>query len=339
MPDRTNTPVKGRSRLRSSLSLLTTAIVLAALFAYVDVSSVAATLIRTSPLFLGLAVVGEALNAAVGCVRYQRVQARVSATDVSLWESTKINWLTHFCAYFLPVNMAADGVRVVAAARRFGVSAVEAFEGVVHDRTLAAVGLALCLLLATPLQAALGVRDAVWLPQLGFAVALLALWPWFGWLGRHSLVPSWAANVVRVLTRSPMHVASGRAALAQTMLAIMSSVCFALTVFCLARGMAIDLSLAEAIAFAPALYLAQTIPFFYGGFGARESAAVAILAGSGAMSAEAAVSLSLAVGACSLLVALPGALVGVDYAVNANVRPSARSARFSAERRPDDNDE
>lgn len=311
--------MNGRSRLRSSLSLLTTSIVLAVLFSYVDASSVAATLARTSPLFLALAAASEALNAAVCSVRYQHVQARVSLTNVSLWESTKITWLTHFCAYFLPVNMAADGVRVVAAAQRFRVPAVQALEAVVHDRTLAAVGLALCLLLTTPLQAALGIRAAIWLPQLVLAVALLALWPCFGWLGRHSMVPPWAVNAVRVLTRSPMHVASERTALGQTILAIGSILCFALTVFFLARGMAVHLPLVAAVAFAPSLYLAQTIPFFYGGFGARETASLAVLAGSGVMSAEASVSLSLAVGACSLLVALPGALVGADYAVKSRV--------------------
>jgi hypothetical protein len=310
------------------VSLLATAIVLAVLFAYVDAGAVAATLSRAAPAFVGFAVVAEIVNTIVCSLRYQAVQARVSATVVSLVESMKINWLTHFCAYLLPVNVAADGVRVVAATRRFGVPAVAALEGVVHDRALAAVGLALCLLLVTPLQAMLGVPDAAWIAQLTLAVLLLALWPCFGWLGRRSTIPAWAQNIVRILTRSPMHVSDARAAALQVVVAVTSSVCFALTLYGIARALALDLPFVAAIAFAPSLYLAQTIPFFYGGFGVRETAAIAVLAGSGALSAESAVSLSLAVGACSLLVALPGALVGADYAVDATLgRPDGDARR------------
>jgi hypothetical protein len=300
-------------RLRSVISVLATALLLFVLSRFVDVGSVVSTLGHISLEFLALAVIGAALNVAVSCLRYQRIQMRISGTEMSLLEITKINLLSLFCVYFLPVSAAADGVRVVAAIHRLEIPTLQALEGVVHDRILAAVGLMLCVLLSVPLQLVYGIEHVIVIPQLVIATALLAIWPALDWLGRLRIFPAWSLPTIRTLTRSPMHVADARSALCQVTFAIASSLSFALSLFWLARGMSIDLALTTAIVFAPALYFSQVVPFFYGGFGAREAVSIVILAGSGVMSAETAVSLSLAVGICNLLVSLPGALVGVAY--------------------------
>ena len=81
----------------------------------------------------------------------------------------------------------------------------------------------------------------------------------------------------------------------------------------LAHGLDSELTIVEALAFSPVIYVAQVIPLFYFGFGAREAASLWILAGAAVMPEAAAIALSLAVGLCNLIVGLPGAWYWSKY--------------------------
>lgn len=309
-------------RLRRVLPLLVTASLLAAILFSVDFPAVFGRAAAISLPFLGLAIAAMAANIVISSCRFQRVLQKLLASRPRLRDILNINLLTLFAAHFMPIAAAADGLRVAAMRVRFKLTVGEALEGVVHDRVLAVAGLFLCLLLSLPLQAMLSVGKMLLVPQLAFVIGFFAIVGTFAWIGSGQMraIPGWLIKVESLLKRLVKHVGDARCLVVQCALAIGGIIAFAVMLYFLARGMAADLPFAAAIAFAPAIYLSQVVPFFYVGFGARETVTMALLSGSGTMGPDVAVSLSMMVGVCNLLVSLPGVLVAARYAGTMSAR-------------------
>ncbi|MGH6842768.1 MAG: lysylphosphatidylglycerol synthase transmembrane domain-containing protein, partial [Methylocella sp.] len=303
------------TELRRVLPLLVTGILLGGLAFIVDIPGVFRKLVTISPAFLGLAVTAMAANVLIVSLRYQQVLEKLATHRPVLRDVLNINLLTLFSAHFLPIGAAADGLRVSATAFQFRLPVVIALEGVVHDRVLAIMGLLLCLFLILPLQVKLGVEEALLLSQLGFAIGFSAIAAALLRIGARPARATgrWRITVGEFVERFVSQVADIRCLLVHCALATAGTTAFAAMLYFLARGLAAEVSLFAAIAFAPAIYLSQVLPFFYVGFGAREAVSVALLAGSGTMDLETAVAISVSVGVCNLLVSLPGALSASRY--------------------------
>lgn len=303
------------TRLARVLPLLVTGILLVGLGFIVDIPQVFRKLATMSPAFLGLAITAMAANVLIVSLRYQQVLEKLVTRKPVLRDILNINLLTLFSAHFLPIGAAADGLRVSATAFQFRLPVSTALEGVVHDRVLAVMGLLLCLFLILPLQVKLGVEQALLFSQLGFTIGFFAIGAVLLRIGAQGARATgrWRVMVGRLVERFVSQVADFRCLLVQCGLAIAGATAFAVMLYFLARGLAAEVSLFAAIAFAPAMYLSQVLPFFYVGFGAREAVSVALLAGSGTMDFETAVAISVSVGMCNLLVSLPGALSAPRY--------------------------
>ena len=148
---------------------------------------------------------------------------------------------------------------------------------------------------------------------ISIVLGLVGIWILTLWLNRRKWTLSWVKWSLQKIMRLSRHLESATLAIRQIGIAVGSVLSFSATLYALAWGLDFEISLMTAIAFAPVIYLAQVVPIFYAGFGVREFVTMSVLVGSGSASAESAISLSLAVGVCNMLVGLPGALLVSQY--------------------------
>lgn len=293
------------------ITVVVTATLLAALFAIVDANRVLGILSRTTPFLLLLAVMATAFNVLVSSLRYRLILRGMTPGNHRLKDIFAINVVSVFAAHFLPLAAAADGVRIALVKNRFDLNVGHAIESVVADRLIAIVGLCACAIFALPLQALVGAPASLLLSQLIPAAGVLAACVVLAASIRRGRPAStaWIEKVRVALSAVMRHLSHPTTIETQLALALLSALAFAAALWAAARSLGTALTPAEALAFGPAIYLSQVLPFVYFGFGTREAATVFLLAGYATVDADSAFSIGLILGLCNVLVALPAPLL------------------------------
>jgi 2-polyprenyl-3-methyl-5-hydroxy-6-metoxy-1,4-benzoquinol methylase/uncharacterized membrane protein YbhN (UPF0104 family) len=314
---------KGSIALARSLApVLLTILLLSILFRLVNVSDVLRQMERINTAHFVAAIIMMLLSTVLSTLRYRGVLwAYRHGESVPFLPLLQLNLLTLFSAHFLPIAALADGMRALVSRRLLGISVAAAFESVVADRGLAALGLAALGLFVLPMQLAWGWPwEMVTVQFLAFAglMAFVAVGSVAAFLMPGPLGPF--AGMGR---RFVEHFARVRGLLFQLLLSAGTMLLFAGMLYVLADGLGVPISLAVAVAIAPAVYLSQVVPIFYAGFGSREVVLAAILVPSGILTDSAALALALVVGLCNLSASLPGALFVWPLLRNTSSRPGA----------------
>jgi hypothetical protein len=249
------------------------------------------------------------LSVLVSSWRYRLVIDDLNARKQPLWRTTAVNLVSLFLTYIMPVAVLADVARVGASCRLLQLQIGEAATAVLHDRILAVAGFVLSAGLVLPLLILERSRVEVVLATTALIVGLLAALLAGRTLLAHRL------NFNRVVGRMLSafsgffsHFSSAARIARQGGCALLGSLAFTMQLYILSIGLGIALPLEVALAYAPLIALSQIVPFVYGGYGARETAMVALLGGTW-LSPDAAISLGLAVGLTNMFASLPGAVL------------------------------
>src|SRR5205823_12591658 len=127
----------------------------------------------------------------------------------------------------------------------------------------------------------IGVPSSLLLSQAIPAVAILAVCAVLVWSTRRAtpLRFSWTEKVRSAASAITRHLSQPTTVQIQLALALAGGLTFAAPLWAVAHSLGTTLTARQAIAFGPAIYLAQVLPFVYFGFGTREAAAVFLLAG------------------------------------------------------------
>jgi uncharacterized membrane protein YbhN (UPF0104 family) len=198
---------------------------------------------------------------------------------------------------------------------------------VLLDRLTALAAILLMVLVALPLllraAAPTGREAIVWSVGTAVVAVVAASVVFLALPGLPAALARWrplrAVATLIVDTRGV--AARPRYAIAIIALAIAVHVMSAVTVYLLARGFDIDVTLLECLMYVPAVILVTTVPVSIAGWGVREGAMVTALALSGVSSSDA-VLLSIAFGFVVAVGALPG---GVIWLMSGRPRPAAVS--------------
>jgi len=222
-----------------------------------------------------------------------------------------INLLTMFAAVVAPIGLAADVARAGLLPLVLRTSPGGAVLAVFQDKLLGVLGVMAVALPLLWLQTVFGIPlTYVWIQAGLYAICIVTT------VVLHVMAPRSASEhpVLRrllwFLQSCAEQLSTPRRFSAQLLLAVGSVLMLAAVFWCL--GLAIGLperSLTLMISVTPALYLAQSIPFTYAGWGAREATAIALLTPVPGIGPAEAVALSFAYGAVLTVAALPGVLV------------------------------
>ncbi len=297
------------------LSFLLKAAVSAALIGYlvtsVDLAEAGAWLQRL-PLWAALLAVAILyLQGAVFALRWH-ILLRAVAMRLPPGQVLRIVWIGLFFNQVLPSSVGGDAVRVWYL-RQAGNSLADAFLGVMAERVVQVLGLT--ALIATGLPMLLGLLPGHPLPPVVAGLVIVA-----------ALVVALLLGFDRLFRRfahwSPVGLLGRLGAMLRTLFArpallaglVGLSVCghglIVLSIFTLARGLGVDLSLDAAFVLVPLAMFVTLIPVSVAGWGVREGA---LAAGFGLVGVplEAAVVVSVLFGLAAVLQGLPGGLVWV----------------------------
>ena len=98
------------------------AISLSVLALLVDIEAIGKMLIHIDGLAILGATIAVGISVWLSSIRYHVVQISLTPFVASRWEIVKLNVLTLFSSYFLPMAAAADGLRCIAAARKLRIT-------------------------------------------------------------------------------------------------------------------------------------------------------------------------------------------------------------------------
>jgi uncharacterized membrane protein YbhN (UPF0104 family) len=240
----------------------------------------------TLALGLGLVAAAQLWNVArwLALLRGQRIA-------ISYMQAARLAFAGLFASNFLPSTIGGDVVRIVGAARASR-SRLSGAATVVMDRAVSVVGMLFLLPFSGPLIGSLlPGRAAIPGSMVG---AMAAPATWFKRIGariRETLAP-WAQRPGSV---------------ALSLLASWAGVlCYLLAVLAVARGLAIEVDLAQVAGATGLTYLITLIPISINGYGLREAGMLALYVQLGA-TPEQASALALITRALMMLVSLPGA--------------------------------
>ncbi len=224
-------------------------------------------------------------------------------------QAVPITFTGLFFNQFLPASIGADIVRMWQS-RRSGLPVVTAVNAVLLERYGNLFAVSLLAAVASGYWAAYpAFRHAVWIFP---ALALAALAGVAALIALERLPRQW---LERPYVRGLAHISKDtrrvflhfRHIAALVILAIMGQVALNFSVFAIADGLGMKLSLVQAFALMPPIVIISALPISVAGWGVRELAMVTALGALG-VSAESALLLSVVMGLLVVLVSLPGSV-------------------------------
>ena len=299
--------------LRSLVPILVTAAMLVLLSAFVDFDQMLSVIrgadIRSLP-FVALLASGML---AFTVIRLDLIVRQLAGRRLGYWFMLRLNFFTGIIAYAVPVSAMADGIRAAALWAEVGLGPRQAIEIGLQDRIVAVLGfvafgsvLVLFQPVNDPNASALRQAQAVlyWGGVAAFVFGVLAIgalkrrFP-EGWLEKaHGFVWRLLGTVLQVGYLVP-----------QVALTFVSLAIFTTMIWLSLAALGVDgITFWAVMSIAPSLAIAQNIPFFYLGWGAREVAAVVLMTTFLGIDTSQAVAVSLFVGVGMFFGALPGAL-------------------------------
>lgn len=299
---------RAEKALKSLLPVATTAAALWLLTRFVDVDDIGERLgAMNPPSFLGASAAMVA-NVLVASWRQQVILKSLTwRHNIAIAPLFRLNLTSLFVSHFLPVAALADAIRAVVLQRSLRLPFLSSVESVVADRAYALLGLGTMGLLFLPLQVVDGWPAYLWLAQGAAFAAILAGAAIAYGVSRLGSLQDY--RMIAFSRRAFAVVSSFRGVLLQATIAMVSLLLFACMVKWLADAIDMALPFWVALTIGAAIYLAQVIPIFYAGFGARELAALAIIVPAGVGSQTEAITLALSIGLCNVAASLPGAFL------------------------------
>ena len=255
---------------------------------------------------------------------------RALGVSLDWFASWRILMISLWFNQVLPSSVGGDAVRMWLLRQR-GVQWPEAVKGVAADRFTALIGLIVLMVAGLPFlmsrvsnQAALLAIGGLTLAGVAGTAVLLALDRLPSRLIAHRVIASFVrfGTLVRFLLLQSEHRALlfGSALLIHL---VTAAACYAL-----ARGVGAQLSVTDAGVLIPPVVLLSAVPISIGGWGVREGAMVACLGLAGVPSEEA-LSVSLLLGAISVIIGIVGGAIWLASAERGSY--SAESAAEAAE--------
>lgn len=302
-------------RIPRWVSVVLSGVLLAVMFAilpqYIDIKQVSTALRPLSLVIVAAATVVMWLNFAVTTIRLRVVMRRLYDRPPGFISLFQLNLLSLFITHLSPVGAAADVARIGYARVRMNIPIRIAVESIVFDRILGLFGIVLLAILLMPIQWAIGVSAKVWIPQVVLWIFCVLALTGLHVMARHQIIQRW--RVVAEMGRSVQKFFSlftlpGDYVI-QGLLALGYSGTFSFLMWLLARAMGFTPDLIIFFAFGPLMLLAQNMPIFYVGWGAREAVALLTLGGSGVLEPAQALAVSVATGIIFLIASLPGSVV------------------------------
>lgn len=306
------TPLSGRVRRASSfiVKLSISAGLLAVLFRQTDVDAVMGRLRQVEPGWIALALVMHAALLLVSGWRWRRLLV-TQDVHASTWQLTLSCLVANFFNNFLPSNIGGDFVRIADTAGLTG-SRTVATAVVLLDRVLGLIALfAVAATGSLLLPDALPGAEYLWILFVLGAVASTVV------ISRPALVPRLLQPLARVrrewmlerlgrLEDMLARVGSDRGRLIQAFCgALVVQVLVVLFYLCVARGLAIDLPVRDAMVIVPISLVIQLAPVSINGFGVREAVFSYLFRRLG-HPVDAGLALSIAGAALLILASLPG---------------------------------
>ena len=249
------------------------------------------------------------LNVLVSAERFRLAISHLVQQAPGIALLFRVNLIGFFVAYLAPVGAANDITRIGYARRRLNIPLGKAIETVIFDRLLALVGIIVTALILIPVQAFCGIEFGTWLSQLVFWVLAGAFLFILLAIGRHfhGITNKWVMTFLGSMNNFSRMFSTGRSIALHFSLGIGYCGTFGLLMWVVGIGMGIKIDLLLTIAVTPLVMLAQNLPIFYAGWGAREAVTVISLGTIGALTADQALALSISTGLILFVASLPAA--------------------------------
>ena len=299
-------PSRWRSRSIMLLQAALTGAAVAAVILKVDISAAwrqAATQ-QPTPLLIALALM--LLQVLLGAMRWHVIRTRLGAR-VSFSQSFRLFYIAIFFNSYVWGSVSGDILRAWLSYqgdrnRKLAVTSV------VLDKAAAVAGVAILVIVCTPLMVA-RLGDALPL-VMSAAVALAAIAAIIALARLERLPTAWLkTRIVRLLQAlgggTRLVFFNPGAAAAALGFAILAQIAFGACAFALATSLKINVTLVDCIALLQPVALVSALPISLGGWGIRETTMI-VLFGLVGVSSSAALVLSVQLGVLSLVAVLPG---------------------------------
>jgi uncharacterized protein (TIRG00374 family) len=261
-------------------------------------------------VLLGIAVVAACAGIILSAWRWQQV-LRLFDAHVPLPTLTRHYFAGQFVSNVMPSTVGGDVVRIARCAKNVGSTTV-AFGSVVLERLSGMIALPLLVLVGFVLRPSLLHADHAWLAWLTAAATLGVLALIVIAAGHPSIAGRFATNEnwTRFIGAVFIGVDRARRDIGQALVVLGTAILYQLSIVgayvLIFRALDVDVPIAAAFAFVPAVSMLQVIPISFGGIGVREGALWSFRHGLG-ISGSAAVTAGLLWYASLFVVSLIGA--------------------------------
>lgn len=282
------------------------------LLSKVDFIAVKDRILQVAPDMLILATVVMLFQVAICAIRWNAVLKAIAA-PLPLLEAARLFYIGSFFNQALPSAVGGDAIRMYKAYRG-GMPFVTAFNGVMLERVATVAALILMVLVTQPFfLPRIGEAEAAWiLPTVGLAglamvggiVALMMLDRLPSSLRRWRVVRGLAT-----LASDTRRVFLAPVSLVRTMgWSLIGHFNVTLSVYVMAVGLDLNVSLIDCLALFPPVLLITTLPISIAGWGVREGSMVVAFALID-VPKDGSLALSLLFGFIAIIVSIPGGII------------------------------
>jgi len=227
-------------------------------------------------VLLGIAIVAACFGIILSAWRWQQV-LRLFDAHVPLPTLTRHYFAGQFVSNVMPSTVGGDVVRIARCAKNVGSTTVS-FGSVVLERLSGMIALPLLVVVGFALKPSLLHADHAWLAlvtasaTLGVLVLIVILAGHPGLAGRFAANENWTRFIGAVF----IGVDRARRDVGQAGIVLATAVAYQLSIVgayaLIFRALDVDVPIAAALAFVPAVSMLQVIPISFGGIGVREGA-------------------------------------------------------------------
>ena len=278
----------------------------------IDLASAKDRALDVAPEMLLLAILLMFVQAVIAGIRWNVVLSAIGE-PLAFINSFKIYYIGLFFNQTLPSSVGGDAVRMYIA-KRAGVSLSASINGVLLERGALVIALVLIVTLMQPYFMTRVPDDQEGLILTSVAVLFVLMVVGLIALVNLDRLPSRYSHwrVVRGLAMlaadSRLVFLDPRSASKILSWSLIGHVNVTLSIYILAMGLKLDVSMLDCLALFPPVMLATTLPISIAGWGVREGAMVAAFGLIG-VSQEGAVVLSLLAGVLAIITSLPGGII------------------------------
>jgi uncharacterized membrane protein YbhN (UPF0104 family) len=267
-------------------------------------------LANAQPGWILCAVLAAAAVVLASSLRTHDVFQRETGQKLGVASVARLQFISQFMAFAMPISVAVDVVRIGMYRLRFGLPLDVCTRAVIFDRVLGALAIIFAGVLTCALQP-LFYHEPLYL--VSFQVAMLVAAVLF--VGVLVVLSNRAAELrwaplqlaVRWMSILGCHFGDAGFLVRQAVSAVLYAGSFGLVLLLLSQAFGFAIPTLLIVAFTPLILFVSSLPFLYAGWGGREVITVVTLSGVGGARADEALVLSVAAGLAMLIASLPGA--------------------------------